>query len=65
MGFCRTDPEFDSGYAVFRYARVFETPMLRWTTFETKRIKTPMPDEVLIVKQQRVYTALLWFIPET
>jgi hypothetical protein len=57
------DPEFDPSLKAFYYARVIEIPTPRWTAYDAKRFNVKMPDEVLMITQERAYTSPIWYTP--
>lgn len=58
------DPDFDKDELAFYYLRVLEIPTPRWTAYDAKffGIKD-IPEEVLMVTQERAYTSPIWFSP--
>jgi hypothetical protein len=58
------DPDFDAEAPAFYYARVIEIPTPRWPAYDAKYFGIKdMPDEVLMVTQERAYTSPIWYTP--
>ena len=58
------DPDFDPKQRAFYYVRVLEIPTPRWTAYDAKYFGIDdVPDEVVMVAQQRAYTSPIWYTP--
>ncbi len=58
------DPNFDASQPAFYYVRVLEIPTPRWTAFDAKHFEiNDLPDNVVMVSQERAYTSPIWYIP--
>jgi hypothetical protein len=58
------DPDFDPTAPAFYYIRVIEIPTPRWPAYDAKYFGiTDMPDDVLMVTQERAYTSPIWYTP--
>ena len=58
------DPAFDAGEHAFYYVRVLEIPTPRWPAYDAKHFGVgDLPDEVLVVTQERAYTSPIWYAP--
>ncbi len=57
------DPDFDPAQAAFYYVRVLEIPTPRWTTFDARHFKRPIPEGAPIAIQERAYTSPVWYTP--
>jgi hypothetical protein len=58
-----TDPEFDPAQKAFYYARVIEIPTPRWVLYDKLRLGAELPDEAILVGQERAYTSPIWYTP--
>ena len=58
------DPDFDSSFRAFYYARVIEIPTPRWTAYDAKRYGIKMPPNVRMVTRERAYTSPVWYAPK-
>ncbi len=59
-----TDPDFNADELAFHYVRILEIPTPRWTAYETKFYGVKdLPDEVIMVTQERAYTSPIWYTP--
>lgn len=58
------DPDFDRNELAFYYVRVIEIPTPRWPAYDVKffGIKD-IPDDVLMITQDRAYTSPIWYSP--
>ncbi len=63
LGSVWSDPDFDPGMRAFYYARVIEIPTPRWTTYETARFGSKVPEDVPRSLQERAYTSPIWYTP--
>lgn len=57
------DPDFDPQVPAFYYLRVLEIPTPRWPLYDSARYKSPLPDGVELIAQQRAYTSPIWYNP--
>jgi len=64
LGAVWADPDFDPALSAFYYARVVEIPTPRWTAYDAVKFGLDLPDDVLMVQQQRAYTSPIWYSPE-
>lgn len=58
-----SDPNFDASQRAFYYVRVIEIPTPRWTAFDKKFFNMEMPEEAVMVTQERAYTSPIWYTP--
>jgi hypothetical protein len=58
-----TDPDFDAEQRAFYYVRVLEIPTPTWLAFDVKYFKVDLPDDALMVGQERAYTSPIWYTP--
>ncbi|MXU66008.1 DUF3604 domain-containing protein [Rhodobacteraceae bacterium KN286] len=58
-----TDPEFDPAQKAFYYARVIEIPTPRWVLFDKLRLGAELPEDAVLVGQERAYTSPIWYNP--
>ena len=58
-----SDPGFDPKQRAFYYARVLEISTPRWTTYETARFGSWVPEDVPRTLQERAYTSPIWYTP--
>ena len=59
------DPKFDPKLRAFYYVRVIEIPTPRWTTYDAKIFKVPLPKDVPAAIQNRAYTSPIWYTPQS
>ncbi|MEM1430930.1 MAG: DUF3604 domain-containing protein [Pseudomonadota bacterium] len=59
-----TDPDFDPAAQAFYYARVLEIPTPRWVLYDKVRLGAELPDEAVLIGQERAYTSPIWYEPE-
>ncbi|MEM8728982.1 MAG: DUF3604 domain-containing protein [Pseudomonadota bacterium] len=59
-----TDPEFDPDQRAFYYARVLEIPTPRWVLYDKVRLGAEIPEEAVLIGQERAYTSPIWYNPE-
>ncbi len=59
-----TDPDFDPTLGAFYYVRVIEIPTPTWAAYDAAVFGVEMPDEVLMIHQERAYTSPIWYTPE-
>ena len=58
------DPDFNRNEFAFYYVRVLEIPTPRWTAYSANFFGVKdIPDEVLMVTQERAYTSPIWYSP--
>ncbi len=58
-----TDPDFDASQRAFYYIRVLEIPTPTWLAFDFKYFKVDLPDDAVLVSQERAYTSPIWYTP--
>ncbi|MDJ0994254.1 MAG: DUF3604 domain-containing protein [Dinoroseobacter sp.] len=64
LGTVWTDPDFDPDMHAFYYARVIEIPTPRWVLYDKVRLGAELPEEAVLVGQERGYTSPIWYSPE-
>jgi hypothetical protein len=64
LGAVWTDPDFDAGESAFYYVRVLEIPTPRWVVYDKVRLGATLPEEAVLVGQERAYTSPIWYSPE-
>jgi hypothetical protein len=57
------DPDFKPAVRAFYYARVFENPTCRWSTWRALDLKTKPPEGVPPVIQERAWGSPIWYTP--
>ncbi|NKB99403.1 MAG: DUF3604 domain-containing protein [Pseudomonadales bacterium] len=57
------DPTFNKDQHAFYYARVFENPTCRWTTWLANSANTEPPNDVEPITQQRGWSSPIWILP--
>ena len=57
-------PDFDAAQRSLYYARVLEIPTPRWVLYDKLRFDTEIPEESLLVGQERGCTSPIWYTPE-
>jgi hypothetical protein len=59
------DPDFDSGERAFYYVRVIEIPTPTWLAYDKAYYGADieLPDDALMVHQERAYTSPIWYTP--
>jgi hypothetical protein len=59
------DPDFDPGQRAFYYARVLEIPTPTWLAYDKAFYGDAirLPDDALLVHQERAYTSPIWYTP--
>ena len=58
-----TDPDFDAMQHAFYYVRILEIPSPTWLAFDAKYFDIELPDDALMVGQERAYTSPIWYTP--
>jgi hypothetical protein len=58
-----TDPDFKASDRAFYYARVFENPTCRWSTYDAMASKTKLPDDLPRTIQERAWSSPIWYTP--
>jgi hypothetical protein len=58
-----TDPDFDPTQKAFYYVRVLEIPTPRWALYDKLRFNETMPEDVLLVHQERAFSSPIWYTP--
>jgi hypothetical protein len=56
-----TDKAFDPKAPTAYYVRVLEIPTPRWSTYDAKNTKMPIPAGIPASVQQRAYTSPIWY----
>ena len=58
------DPDFKKDELSFYYLRVLEIPTPRWTAYDAKfyRLKD-LPNDTVMITQERAYTSPIWYTP--
>ena len=64
MGYWR-DPDFDSAERAFYYLRVLEIPTPTWLAYDKAFYgdTIQLPEDALLVHQERAYTSPIWYTP--
>jgi len=64
MGFWE-DPEFDPAERAFYYVRVLEIPTPTWLAYDKAFYgdAVQLPDDALLIHQERAYTSPIWYTP--
>jgi hypothetical protein len=58
------DPEFDPGQRAYYYVRVLEIPTPSWLAYDQAFYGiSEMPDDAVLVQQERAYTSPIWYTP--
>jgi hypothetical protein len=57
------DPDFDASLSAFYYVRVIEIPTPTWAAYDAALFGIKMPDEVVMIHQERAYTSPIWYSP--
>lgn len=60
-----TDPEFDPAERAFYYVRVLEIPTPRWVVYDKVRYNIELPEEAVLIHQERAYSSPIWYTPAT
>ncbi len=59
------DPEFDPRQRAFYYVRVLEIPTPTWLAYDQAFYgDTDLPDDAVLVHQERAYTSPIWYSPK-
>lgn len=59
------DPEFDRGQRAYYYVRVLEIPTPSWLAHDEAFYGPQgLPDDAVMVQQERAYTSPIWYTPE-
>jgi len=58
-----SDPDFKASDRTFYYARVFENPTCRWSTYDALRLKIPPPEGFPATIQERAWSSPVWYTP--
>ena len=58
-----TDPEFDPQQKAFYYARVIETPVPQWSTYDAAFFDVDLPEGVPVSIQDRANSSPIWYTP--
>lgn len=59
-----SDPDFDPAERAFYYVRVLEIPTPRWIVYDKLRYGIELPEDAVLVHQERAYSSPIWFTPE-
>jgi len=59
------DPDFDAGERAFYYVRVIEIPTPSWLAYDKRFFgeEVELPDDAVMVQQERAYTSPIWYTP--
>jgi hypothetical protein len=59
------DPDFDAGQRAFYYVRVLEIPTPSWLAYDKAFYgeSIELPDDAVLVQQERAYTSPIWYTP--
>lgn len=57
------DPDFDPAQPAFYYVRVLEIPTPTWLAYDRVRLGADVPEEGLLIHQERAYTSPIWYTP--
>ncbi len=59
------DPDFDPAERAFYYVRVLEIPTPTWLAYDKAFYgdAIELPDDALLVHQERAYTSPIWYTP--
>lgn len=58
------DPEFDATQRAFYYVRVLEIPTPSWLAYDQGFFgNIDLPDDAVMVQQERAYTSPIWYTP--
>lgn len=60
-----SDPDFDPAQQAFYYARVIEIPTPRWVLYDKVRLGAELPEDAVLIGQERAYTSPIWYKPNT
>jgi hypothetical protein len=59
------DPEFDPAQRAYYYVRVLEIPTPSWLAYDEAYYgDLDLPDDAVMVQQDRAYTSPIWYTPE-
>ncbi|MEQ9694049.1 DUF3604 domain-containing protein [Shimia sp. SDUM112013] len=58
-----SDPDFDPAESAFYYVRVLEIPTPRWVVYDKVRFGIELPEEALLIHQERAYSSPIWYTP--
>jgi len=61
------DPDFDPSQHAFYYVRVLEIPTPSWLAYDKAFYgdKIELPEDAVMVQQERAYTSPIWFTPRS
>lgn len=67
LGATWKDPDFDPAQRAFYYVRVLEIPTPTWLAYDKAFYgdKVKLPDDALLIHQERAYTSPIWYAPYT
>jgi len=64
MGGYWVDPEFDPAQRAYYYVRVLEIPTPSWLAYDQAFYgNIDLPDDAVMVQQERAYTSPIWYSP--
>ncbi len=63
LGMVWQDPDFDAAERAFYYARVIEIPTPRSTAYDAVKFDLDLPEEIILIGQERAYTSPIWYTP--
>ncbi|MEP2103175.1 MAG: DUF3604 domain-containing protein [Parasphingorhabdus sp.] len=58
------DPDFDAAQNAFYYARVLEIPTPTWPVYDALIHNIELPDDVIMIQQERAYSSPIWYRPK-
>jgi len=59
------DPEFDPAQRAYYYVRVLEIPTPSWLAYDQAFYgNIDLPDDAVLVQQERAYTSPIWYAPQ-
>ena len=58
-----SDPDFDPSDRAFYYVRVVEIPTPTWLVYDRAFYGIDLPDDAVLVHQERAYTSPIWYTP--
>jgi hypothetical protein len=56
-----SDPDFNPALSAFYYVRVLEIPTPRWPVFDAIRYGVELPDDAVLIHQERAYSSPVWY----
>jgi hypothetical protein len=58
-----TDPDFNETESAVYYVRVLQIPTPRWTVYDAKFYQQELPQDSLLVIEERAYSSPIWYTP--